>query len=77
MKTQQSRRKFLQSSALLTLSSLCISPALAVITHEKVSRNTRVITDNHPQAVSDSTLQTRADIRSIDFDSHDFLLNYR
>lgn len=77
MKIQQSRRKFLQSSALLTLSSLCIPSALAVITHESAPQDTRPTTTNSSQKGSNTAAQPRADIRSIDFDSHDFLLNYR
>ena len=77
MKIQHSRRKFLQSSALLTLSSLCITPALAFVSHEDAVKEALPIASNTQNPPSNLPSQTRADIRSIDFDSHNFLLNYR
>ncbi|UNM95772.1 twin-arginine translocation signal domain-containing protein [Ignatzschineria rhizosphaerae] len=64
---QSSRRDFLKKSALLSLGSLFIPPAIAQLYETKESP----ITAKHLQR------HHRADIRSVDFDSHNFMLNFR
>lgn len=68
---QSSRRAFLRSSALLTISSILL-PAVSLA---NVSHNT---TETNPRAQhSPKNGYTRADIRSLDFDSHAFRSNFK
>lgn len=67
MKPQQnSRRRFLQISALLP-ASLLLSPAMALLPIEQTA-----IT---PEIASAPSI--RADIRNLDFDSHNFMWNFK
>lgn len=62
-----SRRDFLKASALLSVSTLLIYPTIAHFHTPEESKKNSV---NHNS-------QIRADIRSVDFDSHDFRRNFR
>lgn len=67
---QSSRRRFLKMSALLPVSAILLSPAIAQfkeITPESIMHK--------PDAVQPQHL--RADIRSLDFDSHNFMWNFK
>ena len=67
MKPQQnSRRRFLQISLLLP-ASLLLSPAMAILPIEQDA-----IT---PEIASSPSI--RADIRNLDFDSHNFMWNFK
>lgn len=65
---QSSRRRFLKISALLPMSALLLSPAIAQLKEYSPKPMT-----NH----SNTQSQLRADVRSLDFDSHDFMWNFR
>lgn len=62
-----SRRQFLKTSSLLVMGAL-LTPAIAVLPVELESS-----AQDHIQ--SQNNLNGRSDIRSVDFDSHNILLN--
>lgn len=66
---QASRRHFLKISALLPISGLLLSPAIASIRIDP-SVPAKDLTQSSP-------LSARADIRNVDFDSHNFMWNFR
>lgn len=72
MKTvDQSRRSFLKIGSLLTVGIVLTTPAMALFsTHENIPSFSDASTEHN-------TLPTRSDIRSLDFDSHNFLLNFK
>lgn len=65
-----SRRAFLKACALLPLSTLLLSPAVATLISPSKSTNRHLKNAAVPQG-------TRADIRSLDFDSHNFSHNFK
>lgn len=68
---QSSRRAFLRSSALLTISSILLpAVSLANVSHNATEANPR-------SQRAQKSGNTRADIRSLDFDSHAFRSNFK
>ena len=66
----QSRRSFLKISSLLTV-GIALTPAMALFSgHENIPSLSDVSTEHN-------ALPARSDIRSLDFDSHNFLLNFK
>ena len=66
----QSRRSFLKIGSLLTV-GIALTPAMALfLSHGNIPSLSDVSTEHN-------TLPTRSDIRSVDFDSHNFLLNFK
>ena len=71
MKTvNDSRRSFLKMGSLLTI-GVALTPAMAIFANHEVSQSHSDI------SFKQDVLPIRSDIRSLDFDSHDFLLNFR
>jgi len=71
MKTvNDSRRSFLKIGSLLTI-GIALTPVMAVFPNHEVSLSHSDI------ALKQDVLPIRSDIRSLDFDSHNFLLNFR
>ena len=66
----QSRRSFLKVSSLLTI-GVALTPVMAVFPNHEVSQSHSDI------SFKQDVLPIRSDIRSLDFDSHNFLLNFR
>ena len=71
MKTvNDSRRSFLKMGSLLTI-GVALTPAMAIFANHEVSQSHSDI------SFKQDVLPIRSDIRSLDFDSHNFLLNFR
>lgn len=66
---QSSRRQFLKMSALLPISGLLLSPAIAHFYPHQANIRSHKNADFQPTV--------RADIRTLEFDSHNFFLNFR
>lgn len=66
----KSRRSFLKMGSLLTI-GIVLTPAMAVFSNREVNQNHSDI------ALKQDVLPMRSDVRSLDFDSHNFLLNFR
>lgn len=65
---QSSRRQFLKISALLPFSGLLLSPAIANFYEDSSAKV--------PEQVTTRSAIPRADIRNLDFDSHNFRRNF-
>ena len=66
----QSRRSFLKISSLLTV-GIALTPAMVLFSsHENIQSHSDASTEHN-------ALPVRSDIRSLDFDSHNFLLNFK
>ena len=73
-----SRRAFLSASALLTISGIITLPAVSIAQLMKEEALPSTDQKQHYNDVNPtSDLYHRSDIRSLDFDSHHFLLNFR
>lgn len=71
MKTvNDSRRSFLKIGSLLTI-GVALTPVMAIFANHEVSQSHSDI------ALKQDVLPIRSDVRSLDFDSHNFLLNFR
>ena len=66
----KSRRSFLKMGSLLTI-SVALTPAMAVFSNHEVNQSHSDI------SLKQDVLPMRSDVRSLDFDSHNFLLNFR
>ncbi len=66
----KSRRSFLKIGSLLTV-GIVLTPAMAIFSNHEVSQNHSDVSTEH------NILPIRSDVRSLDFDSHNFLLNFR
>lgn len=65
-----SRRSFLKMGSLLTV-GIALTPTMAIFSNHESHIDHSDVTMRH------NILPTRSDIRSLDFDSHNFLLNFR
>ncbi len=71
MKTMNnSRRSFLKISSLLTI-GVALTPVTALFSNQYSSQN------HSDVSLQRNELSARSDIRSLDFDSHNFLFNFR
>lgn len=66
----QSRRSFLKMSSLLTV-GIALTPAMAMFSNHETNL------DHSDCSLAHNSLPTRADVRSLDFDSHNFIVNFR
>lgn len=66
----KSRRSFLKMGSLLTI-GVVLTPAMAIFANHEASPS------YSDTSLKQDVLPTRSDVRSLDFDSHNFLLNFR
>lgn len=66
----KSRRSFLKMGSLLTI-GVALTPAMAVFSNHEVNQSHSDI------SLTQDVLPMRSDVRSLDFDSHSFRLNFR
>ncbi|MGL4673788.1 MAG: twin-arginine translocation signal domain-containing protein [Wohlfahrtiimonas sp.] len=66
----KSRRSFLKMGSLLTI-GVALTPAMAIFSSHKTNQN------HSDTSLKQDVLPIRSDVRSLDFDSHNFLLNFR